>query len=171
MKNKRNKNGFFSKLIGIDNIKNGFNYTKFSINRLIEESSLDESEENFRDACIKHGIVGSNDDINNMLEKKYKEIRKLFYYKFSFSVIIMLISFYYLFFSSFLNFLMCFLLSLTIFVYSLKEGLYCYQINQRELNLSKFWIKRPKLWFPKSFKKHENWEILDLDKNEDFSNE
>lgn len=170
-KNKKNSN-FISKMIGLNNIKNGFNYTKFSINRLIDQSSNMEDEgESFKDACIKHGIVGSSEQINNILEKKYNEIKKMFYYKFIFSILIMIFSFYYLFSGfSVLNFIMTFLISITVFVYSLKEGLYCYQINERELNLSKFWIKRPKLWIPKKFKKYENWEIV-INDNEREDNE
>lgn len=150
------KNGLFSNILGLNNIKMGFNYTKSSLLKILESRS-DTREETFKEACIRFNIVGTHDVVNPILEDRFSQYKRNFYVKLLFAIFVFSLGTYYLVFGDqFLNSIMCLLLSLTIFTFALTDSLSCYQINKRELGLAKKWIKSPKKWFPGKF---ENLEI------------
>jgi hypothetical protein len=149
------KNKLFANILGINNIKMGMNYTKKSLSNLIL-SRNDTKEETFKEACIRFNIIGTHYVVNPILKAKYIQHKKNFYIKTFFSILVIVLSFYYLFLDSqFLNGLMCLLLSLAIFTFALTDSLHCYHINKRELALAKKWIKNPLNWFPKKFEEKE----------------
>lgn len=156
------KNKLFSNVLGINNIKMGMNYTKKSLLSLILSRS-DTKEESFKEACIRFNIIGTYDIVNPILKEKYNQYKKNFYVKSFFSLIVFVLSFYYIFFDNqILNGLMCSLLSLAIFTFALTDSLHCYHINHRQLSLAKTWIKNPKNWFPEKF----NEQKIDILKEE-----
>jgi len=145
------KNGFFSNVIGLNNIKMGFSYTKNSLLKLLSSRS-DTREETFKEACIRFNIVGTHDVVNPILENKFNQYKKNFYVKFIFSIIVFALSINYIFFTEhFLSGLMALILSFCIFSFSLIDGLNCHHINERKLGLAKSWLKNPKKWLPKKF--------------------
>jgi hypothetical protein len=163
---KRNK--LFANILGINNIKMGMNYTKRSLSNLIL-SRNDTKEETFREACIRFNIIGKHDVVNPILKEKYIQHKKNFYIKTIFSILVIILSFYYLFLDNqFLSGLMCVLLSLAIFTFALTDSLHCYHINNRELSLARKWIKNPLNWFPEKFeeKKIDMLEV-EIDKGVD----
>lgn len=145
------KKGFFYNVLGVSNIKMGFNYTKSSFLKLLS-SRIDPTEETFEEACIRFGVIGTSDVVNPILKEKYMQYKKNFYVKSVFSFIVFLLSIYYVTVDDqVLNGAMCFLLSLAILSFSMTDSLNCYHINKRTLGLSREWIKSPKNWFPISF--------------------
>lgn len=157
---KNKKSGFFANLFGINHIKQNFNYTKYSWNKLLQKN--EDKKETFFDACVRFNIIGDSNTVNNILSKKYSEIKKIFYIKFLFFILVFLLSMYYLFSSiMILNFLMCLLLSFAFLVFSAKDSYNCYQINQRKLGCFKEWLYNTKVFFPTYFREMEFSVLVD----------
>lgn len=138
----KKKSGLIKKLMGFEDLKNNYIFTK----KIIMEERKPYKKETFEESLDRLGV--KEEDKDDFLSKKYKDLRfvSLSYYLFSF--LILSLFFYNL--SGVFNVFSA--ITIALFFYFLINGfgtsLMCFHIKNRELGLLKKFLKNYKCWIP-----------------------